>query len=170
MPKSSLLIIHEDVSELRSLIRKESNPKNVLRLQSLVHIKEETFATRVLLANHLGYHVRSMELWLKSYDEGGIEAMLLPNKRKPKKRLISKEVELGLSERLNNPEQGFYSYVHAHDWVKETYGIEYKYHTLRNFMIDVFGSKIKQPRKSHVKKDLEAGTAFLKAYPNSSTL
>ncbi len=67
MPKSSLLIVHEDVSELRSLIRKESNPKNVLRLQSLVHIKEETFVTRVLLANHLGYSVRSMELWLKEF-------------------------------------------------------------------------------------------------------
>ncbi|OEK07404.1 hypothetical protein A8C32_18395 [Flavivirga aquatica] len=78
------------------------------------------------------------------------------------KRKITEEVHDGLSERLNDQEQGFLSYVQAVQWVKETYGIEYKYNTLRDYMIDFFGTKIKQPRKSHIKKSQEAVTDFLK--------
>jgi len=71
------------------MIRKEWNSKNILRLQSLLHIKEKTFKTQSDLASHLGYHVRSMELWLKVYKEEGIEAVLIGSKpRKAKKRKL----------------------------------------------------------------------------------
>ena len=153
----------ESSSKLRSMIRKESNSKNVLRLQSLLHIKEKTFKKQSDLATHLGYNVRSMELWLKTYKEEGIEAMLIGSKpRKAKKRKISKEVHAGLSEKLNDSFEGFRSYVHAVEWVKNNYGVSYPYTTLRDYMIDIFGTKIKQPRKSHIKKDPEAQAVFLK--------
>ena len=104
-----------------------------------------------------------MELWLKVYKDEGIEAMLIGSKpRKPKKRKISKEVHAGLSDKLNDSFEGFRSYVDAVEWVKENYGVSYPYSTLRDYMIDVFGTKIKQPRKSHIKKDPEAQAAFLK--------
>lgn len=155
--------VQESCSELRSMIRKESNPKNVLRLQSLLHIKEKTFEKQSDLAQHLGYGVRNMELWLKIYKEQGIEAMLLGSKpRKPRSRKISKEVHAGLAEKLNDSFGGFESYVSAVEWVKENYGISYPYSTLRDYMIDIFGTKIKQPRKSHVKKNPEAQADFLK--------
>jgi len=153
----------ESPSQLRTMIRKASNSKNILRLQSLLHIKENTFKTQSYLASHLGYNVRSMELWLKVYKENGIEAMLIGSKpRKAKKRSISKEVHQGLSEKLNNSFEGFESYVNAVEWVKENYGITYPYSTLRDYMIDVFGTKVKQPRKSHVNKNPEAQADFLK--------
>ena len=155
--------VKETSSELRRKIRKESNSKNVLRLQSLLHIKEKTFKKQTDLANHLGYNVRSMELWLKVYKEEGIEAMLIGSKpRKAKKRKISKEVHSGLSDKLKDSFEGFESYVYAVEWVKENYGISYPYSTLRDYLIDVFGAKIKQPRKSHIKKDPEAQADFLK--------
>lgn len=155
--------VKESELDLRLLIRKESSPKNILRLQSLLHIKEGNFVRQVDLASHLGYSVRNMELWLKLYKEGGIEAMLLnPSEKRKYKRKITQEVHDGLSERLYNPEQGFLSYVQAVQWVKDTYGIEYKYNTLRDYMIDFFGSKIKQPRKSHIKKSDKAEADFLK--------
>lgn len=104
-----------------------------------------------------------MELWLKDYKDKGIESMLICNDVKQvRSRLVSNEVKQGLSERLHNPEQGFSSYVEACQWVKEEYGVSYKYHTLRNYMIAIFGTKIKQPRKSHMKKDPEAQADFLK--------
>lgn len=125
----------ESSSELRLMIRKESNSKNILRLQSLLHIKEKTFKKQTDLATHLGYNVRSMELWLKVYKDEGIESMQIGLKpRKAKKRKISKEVYDGLSDKLND---SFGSYVYAVEWVK-------------------------QPRKSHIKKDPEAQTDFLK--------
>ena len=104
-----------------------------------------------------------MELWLKAYKEEGVNAMLIGSKpRKAKKRKISKEVHAGLSAKLNDSFEGFESYVYAVEWVKENYGVSYPYSTLRDYMIDVFGTKIKQPRKSHIKKDLEAQADFLK--------
>lgn len=155
--------VKESSTELRSIIRKESHPKNILRLQSLLHIKEKTFKKQADLAAHLGYNVRSMELWLKAYKESGIDSMLIGSKpRKKKKRKISAEVHAGLSKRLNDSFEGFTSYVSAVNWVKENYGLSYPYSTLRDYMIDIFGTKIKQPRKSHVQKDPEAQADFLK--------
>jgi len=155
--------VEESSIALRSMIRKESNPKNILRLQSLLHIKEKTFKKQLDVARHLGYNVRSMELWLKIYKEEGIEAMLIGSKpRKVRKRKISKEVHIGLSDKLNDSFEGFESYVSAVEWVKENYGVSYPYSTLRDYMIDVFGTKIKQPRKSHIKKNPEAQADFLK--------
>jgi len=155
--------VKESPLVLRSMIRKESNSKNVIRLQSLLHIKEKTFNKQSDLAMHLGYHIRSMEIWLKVYKEEGIEAMLIGSKpRKPKKRSISKEVHDGLATKLNDSFGGFSSYVDAVEWVKENYGISYPYSTLRDYMIKVFRTKIKKPRKSHIKKDSDTQVEFLK--------
>jgi len=163
MGKHVSFTVIESSSQLRSMIRKESNSKNILRLQSLLHIKEKTFKKQTDLASHLGYNVRSMELWLKVYKDEGIQSMLIGSKpRKAKKRKISKEVHAGLSDKLNDSFEGFGSYVYAVEWVKGNYGVSYPYSTLRDYMIDVFGTKIKQPRKSHIKKDPEAQADFLK--------
>jgi len=163
MPKQSNLVVLENVSELQFLLRKQSNPKNILRLQSLIHIKENRFKKRSTLASHLGYSVRSMEIWLKDYKEKGLEHMLISDKPKQKRtRCISQEIHDGLSERLNDPRQGFNSYVEALDWVRETYNPNINYAGLRNYMIDFFGTRIKQPRKSHVNKSEEAKADFLK--------
>ena len=149
--------------ELQSLLRKQDNPKNILSLQSLIHIKENRFKKRTELAKHLGYSVRSMELWLKKYSDYGLEGMLIVDKPKQKrKRCISQDIHDGLSEQLNDPRKGFKSYVQALDWVKENYNSEIHYHGLRNYMIEFFGTKIKQPRKSHVHKSEEAKADFLK--------
>lgn len=81
IPKSSLLIVKEIVSNLKKLLRQESNSKNVLSLQSLIHIQKKYFSTRSDLADQLGYHTRTMELWLKSYKEQGVKLMIKTNKK-----------------------------------------------------------------------------------------
>jgi len=163
MPKKSTLVVSESVSELQLLLRKQNNPKNILRIQSLIHIKENRFKKRTELASHLGYSVRSMELWLKEYKEKGLENMLISVQAKQqRKRCINQEIHQGLSERLNDPRKGFNSYVEALRWVRETYNPDINYTGLRNYMIDFFGTKIKQPRKSHVQKSEEAASTFLK--------
>jgi len=91
-----------------------------------------------------------MEIWLKDY---GISKMLIPVKQKQQRTLkIGKEIHQGLAKRLNNPKEGFLSYVSAQHWVEATYGVQINYNTLRFYMIDFFCSKIKRPRKSHIKK------------------
>lgn len=163
MPKPSTLVIRESISELHSLLRKQNNPKNILRLQSLIHIKENRFSKRSELATHLGYNVRSMELWLNAYKNKGLSGMLIVDKPKQKRtRCISQDIHDGLSERLNDPRKGFTSYIDALQWVQKNYNPDIKYQGLRNYMLDFFGTKIKQPRKSHVNKSEEAKADFLK--------
>lgn len=163
MPKQSTLIVNESLSKLQCLLRKQDNPKNILRLQSLIHIKEDRFKKRSELASHLGYNVRSMEIWLKDYREKGLEGLLIPVKEKQRrKRHVSQEVHQGLEKRLNDPRLGFSSYKEAQQWVNTTFETSIQYATLRNYMIEFFGTKIKQPRKSHIKKSEEAKAAFLK--------
>lgn len=163
MPKTSLLLVKESQDELILQLRKQSNPKNILRIQSLIYIKKNSFTKRTDLAFHLGYNVRTMELWLKEYKEKGLQAMLIPHKEKQKrKRKISYEIHQGLEERLTTPDKGFTSYVSAQQWVKDTYNVTLNYNTLRTYMIDFFGTKLKRPRKSHIKKSEEATADFLK--------
>ena len=40
------------------------------------------------------------------------------------------------------------------------------YHTLRHYLIKHFNTKLKQPRKSHIKKDKKATETFLKTSSN----
>jgi len=163
MPKQSTLIVEETISELSSLLRKQSNAKNVIRIQSLIYIKTQHFTTRSELASSLGYSVRSMEIWLKAYKSKGITAMLIPIKKKQQRtRKVGKQIHKGLEERLNDPKKGFSSYVSAQRWVEQTYGVSINYNTLRLYMIDFFGAKIKRPRKSHIKKSEQAKADFLK--------
>lgn len=166
MPKPSLLQVKETQSELSTLLRMQKNPKNVIRIQSLICIKENRFESRVELASSLGYHVRTMELWLKEYRDHGLESMLIPVKQKQKRRRkVSAEIHQGLQQRLTTQDTGFSSYVEAKKWVEDTYDTKIEYNTLRTYMIDFFGTKIKRPRKSHVKKSEEATAEFLKDCP-----
>jgi len=67
-----------------------------------------------------------------------------------------------LFKKLNDSFEGFSSYVDTVAWVKEIYGVNYPYTTLRDYMFAIFGTKIKQPRKSHIKKKPESQADFLK--------
>lgn len=51
-------------------------------------------------------------------------------------------------------------------WVRNKHNIDINYHTLRSFMIVNFGTKLKQPRKSHYKKDEQAFETFKKNFQN----
>ena len=53
-------------------------------------------------------------------------------------------------------------YWDAQKWVFDKYGVEIKYQRIREYLIQHFGTKLKVPRKSHYRKDVEAEKAFLK--------
>lgn len=162
MARKSRLVIKESEEELRLLLKSQQLNKNRSRLRALLHLKEETYSKRSLLADHLGIAVRTLEKWISIYVKGGIEDLLLPNKRERFSYLIPKHVHRGLSEVVNNEQGGFRSYVEAQKWVADQYGLELKYNTIRGHLIRHFKTKIKSPRKSHIKKDKQAGEAFLK--------
>lgn len=158
----SKLVIKESQEELRLLAKHQSLAKNRDRILALMHIKGNTFATRDLLCQHLGYSKRSLERWLTTYRKTGLKSMLLPNERERKSYLIPDEVDDALAKRVNDSESGFSSYKEAQQWVFSEYGLELKYNTIREHLIRYYKTKIKSPRKSYTKKDEQAVEAFLK--------
>jgi len=162
MGKKAYLEVKESEKELRKLISKQIKQKNKDRLHSLLYIKLNKYSTRLELSESLGYHLRTMERWLSKYRKGGLESMLIPNELQRTSQIVTPEVHEGLSKRLHDPEGGFKSYVEAQHWVKQEYGIQMTYEWIRAYMIKKFQTKIKRPRKSHIKKDDKAIEAFLK--------
>ena len=53
-------------------------------------------------------------------------------------------------------------YQDAQRWVLENFATDINYHTLRDYMKKHFNTKLKVPRKSHIKKDEQAEENFLK--------
>ncbi len=162
MGQKSKLVIKEDLTELRKILQRQTSLTGEKRVKSLIYILEEKFRTRKELATYLGVHIRTMERWHKIYEAEGIDAMI-SNKPKPKpSSFITPEVHEGLKTRVNTAGNPFLGYWDAQLWIKQEYGIDVNYHTIRKYLIKHFKTKVKSPRKSHIKKDAQAIEAFFK--------
>jgi len=162
MGKYAEITIKETTKELLDILKKQTNDRNINRINCLIHLKEKKFRTRQELSNHIGCHIRTMERWLKDYKSNGLEQMLYSGTRNSLPTVITLEVQQGLKDVVCDQDKGFASYVQAKDWVVKEYSIELNYNTIRQHLIKYHKTKIKSPRKSHVKKDKEAASAFLK--------
>lgn len=154
--------VKESLQELKILLTKQRKPRNVMRIQSLLFLAEQRFKTRQALADYLCIHKRTMEKWLAKYEQGGISMMLIPDIVIRESKLITPQIHEALSEKLNDVQGGFSSYVEAQQWVNQKFDENITYHWIRQYMINKFKTKIKRPRKSHVNKDPKAAEAFLK--------
>lgn len=162
MARTSKLVITHSIDELKSLLKKQSQHKNIQRLQALLYIKENTYKTRRDLSEHMGIVRRTLEMWLSKYRQEGIEGMLVSGTRTRKSKCIPSDVEIELGKIVQNPKQGFSSYVEAQRWLASEHNLDIKYNTVREHLIRHYKTKIKSPRKSHIKKNDQAGDAFLK--------
>ena len=162
MGKRAYLEVTESLSELRKLLSKQKSIKSQQRVKCLMDIKTARFDTRQELADYLSVHIRTMERWLVNYRTGGIVSMLSNKPNTKASKIINNEIHKGLEQRVNDPNNPFLGYWDAQQWVFENYGIDVKYHRIREYLIQHFSTKLKVPRKSHYKKDVEAEKAFLK--------
>ena len=162
MARTSNLIIKESVEELRRKLNAQGKHRNINRIRVLLHIKNNVFPRREDLGEFIGVTRRTIERWLSDYKKGGLDHMLSPEKLERKSHLIPPEVHQALEDRVMNSKEGFSSYVEAQKWILEEYNLDLKYNTVREHLIRHFKTKIKSPRKSHVKKDKQAIEVFLK--------
>ena len=77
-----------------------------------------------------------------------------------RRNIIPQEVHEGLAKKVHGSNNPFLGYWDVVLWVKENYQIEIKYNTLRTYLIRNFKTKLKEPLKSHYKKDEQAIEAF----------
>ena len=162
MGKRSKLEIEESLGELKKVLAKQKTLKLERRVRSLILIKSKKFDTRQEVADYLGVHKRTMERWLQDYSKKGISGMLTIEPKNKGSKIISQEIHNGLKQRVYDPNNPFLGYWDAQQWVNKQYGVEVKYQRIREYLIQHFSTKLKTPRKSHYKKDLEAEKAFLK--------
>ncbi len=162
MPKAKELIIKEGVSELKKIRLKQRSIQRQKRVNCILLIKESRFKTRQQLADHLGIHIRTQERWLNQYTNEGIDSLLSDKPQNKKSRFISPEVHTGLEKKVKDAENPLLGYWDAQRWVEEEFGVKITYHWLRKYMINQFKTKLKSPRKSHIKKDKQAVAAFFK--------
>ena len=162
MGKVFEMTIKESFLELKSAQRKEKNQKKKLRILSLILTKEEKFLRRLDLANFLGVNITTLNKWTDKYRESGLEGILSMNSGGKRRETVPSSIHKAIKDKLNDSSAPLQGYNDAVLWIKQEFGYELKYHTVRAFMIRNFGSKLKTPRKSHYKKDEVAFEAFKK--------
>ena len=57
-----------------------------------------------------------------------------------------------MSNCLNNPKEGFRSFIEVQQWLASEFGIEMQYHAVNKYVKRKFGARLKVSRKSHVLK------------------
>ena len=129
---------------------------------SLILTLENKFETREELANMLGINSKTLYKWTKKYRDSGITAMLEMSSGGSRREIVPLSIYKDIEDKLHDSTSPLQGYNDAVSWVKQEFGYDIKYHTLRAFMVRNFGSKLKIPRKSHYKKDEEAFIAFKK--------
>ena len=162
MGRHSNITITESIEELKTLYKKESNQKLKLRLKCLIYTKADKYKTQTILATHLGIDYSSLKRWYKLYREEGLASYLKIKTGGYKASIITPEIHQKLEQKLNNSSNPLKGYWEAQQWIKDTFGLDMKYNTVRTYLIRHFKTKIKSPRKSHYKKDEQAIEAFFK--------
>lgn len=162
MGRISKMLVHESLSDLEDCLKRHKSFKIRQRIKSLIYTKEEKFSTQVELAYYLDVNYATLKRWFKKYKEKGLSSFLKLESGGNYRGVINEELHLGLKAKLNDSKAPLLGYWHAVQWVKEVYGQEINYHTLRGYLIRHFQSKKKHPRKSHYKKDNQALEVFKK--------
>jgi transposase len=131
MGKRVKLSIKESLSTLKTLKSKQRSLRKEKRVYAFLCIKESKFATRKQLASYLGVHLRSLEKWVVQYKQSGIEDLLLSKPKRKGSKIITDQIHQGLEKRVNNVSNPLRGYWDAQRWVEEQYGVEVKYHRIR---------------------------------------
>ena len=162
MGKKAYLDITESQSELKKLLAKQKTLQGKKRIKCLIVIKLEKYETRQEVSDFIGVHIRTLERWLNNYKSGGVLEMLYDKPKNKQSKIVTPAIHKGLEQRVTDPHNPFLGYWDAQNWVKQEYGVDIKYQRIREYLIQHFKTKLKTPRKSHYKKDVEAEKAFLK--------
>lgn len=169
MGKRAIIHIRESKQELDSIYRNSRSYKVKKKIKSLQLTLSNKYDTRLELAKDIGVDVKTLYVWTKLYQEEGIEVLLESTSGGKHRKVVSDILRDALEKKLKDSTNSLKGYTDAVVWAKKEHDIEINYHTIRSFMITNFGCKLKQPRKSHYKKDEVAFETFKKTSGTTST-
>ena len=160
--KNERFKLKETIAELEDLRKNTKSFRLKTRLLYLIIKDDVRFKTLEALAQHLDVSVSSLSRWQVTYKKDGLSKLLTISNGGKRREVVTNDIHMGLELKVNDSENPLLGYNHAIEWVKEEFGIELKYNTLRTYMKRHFKTKLKVPRKSHYKKDDEAVELFKK--------
>jgi transposase len=167
MPKKIIVTVKQTAKELKQL--QKQYPFKTKMLSMLMLLKKQPEQTKISLSLQLGVSDKSIQIWRENYLNGGIELMLKDKRGGYKKAAIPPKVNQALSERLNNPKQGFRSFIEVQQWLAAEFGIEMEYHAVNKYVKRKFGVRLKVSRKSHVLKSPADEAVFKKPIQQART-
>lgn len=168
MANAKKITVKEALVDLKKLL-KSARVHQASKLRMLIIIKQsEIDLTKNELADQVGVNHNTIQKWRNKYVAGGIKALLSDGRIGFKPSVISKEAHEQIRLKLNNPEGAFTSFKDLQQWVDTNFIKGINYNSLRHYVKKNFGAKLKVARKSHVKKDKEAGLAFKKTSAGSA--
>jgi transposase len=160
MPKKIIVSVKESLKELKQ--HQKTFPQKTKMLSMLLLLKEQPQLTKLSLALQLGVSDKSIQVWRDNYINGGINLMLQDKRGGYKKAAITAVANKKLASRLNNPKEGFRSFIEVQQWLATEFGIEMEYHAVNKYVKRKFGARLKVSRKSHVLKSPADEAVFKK--------
>lgn len=152
--------IKESLAELRKF--QKQLPRKYKALQMLIVIKQQGALSKDALAVMLGASDRSIQTWRSNYISGGMDQMLQDTRGGKKIAKITAIAHEQLAYRLNDPKQGFRSFIEIQQWLKDEFSIDMEYHAVNKYVKRKFGARLKVSRKSHVQKSPADEAVFKK--------
>jgi transposase len=162
MANALRITVKESLQELKHLL-KISPSHHSSKIRMLIEIKKSDVSlSKNDLADKLGVNHNSIQTWRTKYQKGGINELLTDGRIGFKPSIINPTAHKKIEKKLNAAEAAFTSYKQLHDWVEKHLIEGVNYNSLRHYVKRHFGAKLKVPRKSHIRKDLEAVSTFKK--------
>jgi transposase len=168
MAKALSITVKETLKELKHLL-KISPTHYSPKIRMLIEIKKSNEAlSKNELADIIGVNHNSIQTWRTKYKKEGIKGLLKDGRIGFKPSIISPALHKKIGLKLTSPEAAFTSYKQLHEWVEKHLVKGVNYNSLRHYVKRHFGTKLKVPRKSHVRKDKEAVAVFKKTLNESA--
>jgi transposase len=157
----SRIEIHESAETLAQLLRETPQQRFKERLQVLYLIKVEQMSVSSA-AKVVGKHRGSVQRWLATYRERGLEALLEYKTSPGRPRQIPLWAEQSLQRQLAQSQSPFQGYTQVQQWLEETLGVSATYATVHRLTRYRLKAKLKVPRPRNRKQNPTQLTAFKK--------
>jgi len=160
-------VIEEDPEELKELEKYHRYSHLFQRVRMLRLLKSEECTNLGEAAQALGYSWRQCQRWFRSYQEGGIEELLISRvSERGRQELVTQEAFEDLKEAMKKGQIATIS--EADEFLRERHGIEYAHPDGVGQLLRRRKVKLKTGRPRHEEADPDQQEAFKKTSPTPS--
>jgi transposase len=142
--------VAEEISELKTLLKKEGKSWKKQRIMMLYLLKSRQVKTILELSAILAVNRNTIGRWIALYEEGQLSNLL--EMRKPKGRALSISLEILkiLKEKLKEHES-FKTYKDIQSWLLKEYNLDIPYKTVHKIVKYKLLGKLRKSKKVNLR-------------------